>query len=524
MRASGVLLPISSLPSPYGIGTMGKEARDFVDFLVGAGQTYWQILPICPTSYGDSPYQSFSSFAGNPYFIDLELLCQDGLLTKEECQSMEWGEDPGSVDYARIYQARYEILRLIQDRFFENEPEDFENFCIAEAGWLSEYAMFMTLKDKNGKKAWNQWPKELKIRQKEAMEDAWLTYGKEIDFYRMIQYLFFKQWRELKEYANDKGIKIIGDVPIYVAADSADVWANPKQFYLNERLEPVEVAGCPPDAFTDDGQFWGNPLFRWDVMKKDGFSWWTKRISAMSDLYDIVRIDHFRGFDSYYAIPAKDKNARNGKWRQGPGMDLFKTLERKLGKLPIIAEDLGFLTPSVGKLLKASGFPGMKVLEFAFDTREESDYLPHNYDHHCVVYTGTHDNETLTGWLENAPKEVVDHAVQYLRLSEEEGYHWGMIRGAMASVADLAVIPVQDLLGLGNEARMNTPSTLGENWKWRLLPGQLTKAVGDRLLEYTKLYCRVREEKTVGKKPKKPGKAGKTKKKSRPTANNKVEK
>lgn len=310
----------------------------------------------------------------------------------------------------------------------------------------------------------------------------------------MLQYLFFKQWKELKAYANEKGIQIIGDVPIYVAGDSADVWANPKQFYLDKDLNPIEVAGCPPDAFSADGQLWGNPLFRWSTMKKDDYAWWTKRIQAMASLYDIVRIDHFRGFDSYYAIPAGDKTAKNGKWKKGPGMDLFNKLEEKLGRLPIIVEDLGFLTPSVIKLLKDSGFPGMKVIQFAFDSREGSDYLPHTYPTHCVVYTGTHDNDTAMGWMKTAPKASVKFAKEYLNLTQEEGYNWGMMRAAWSSVADMAIVPIQDLLGLGSEARINTPSTLGDNWKWRATEDQITNALAKKLYRYMEMYGRCKED------------------------------
>ena len=418
MRTSGVLMPISSIPSPYGIGTMGKQARKFVDFLVKGGQKYWQILPICPTSYGDSPYQSFSSFAGNPYFIDLEYLCKDKLLTKKECESFQWGSNPKYVDYGIMYESRYALLRKVYARFTKKEPQDFEKFCENEKQWLDDYALFMALKDANGGQAWSNWDKSLRLREKKAMEEATEKYSEEIRFYKMLQYLFYQQWNALKTYANEAGIEIIGDVPIYVAGDSADVWANPDQFYLDENLEPIEVSGCPPDAFSDDGQLWGNPLFRWDVMKKDGYTWWTRRIKAMSELYDIIRIDHFRGFDSFYAIPAKDDTAKNGQWKQGPGMDLFCELEKKLGKLPIIVEDLGFLTPSVHKLLKDSGFPGMKVIQFAFDSREESDYLPHTYTNHCVVYTGTHDNDTVMGWMKTAPKASVKYAKEYLNLTK----------------------------------------------------------------------------------------------------------
>ena len=493
MRTSGVLMPISSLPSPYGIGTMGKQAKKFVDFLDKAGQKYWQILPICPTSYGDSPYQSFSSFAGNPYFIDLEYLCKDKLLTKKECGSFDWGGSEKYIDYGIMYISRYKLLKKAYARFVKNIPDDYVQFCKTEAEWLDEYALFMALKDANDGVAWFEWDEDLKKRKPEAIEAAKKEYADDIDFYKMLQYLFFKQWRQLKAYANSKNIEIIGDVPIYVAGDSADVWANPKQFYLDEDLNPIEVAGCPPDAFSADGQLWGNPLFRWDVMKKDGYTWWTKRISAMADLYDIIRIDHFRGFDSYYAIPAGDDTAKNGEWKEGPGMDLFKVLEKKLGKLPIIVEDLGFLTPSVIKLLKDSGFPGMKVVQFAFDSREDSDYLPHNYPKNCVVYTGTHDNDTVMGWMKTAPKSAVKFAKEYLNLTKEEGYNWGMMRAAWSSVADMAIVPMQDILGLGSEARINTPSTIGENWKWRATADQIDNSIAKKLRKCMKMYARLNE-------------------------------
>lgn len=494
MRSSGVLMHISSLPSPYGIGTMGKEARKFADFLEKAGQKYWQILPICPTSYGDSPYQSFSSFAGNPYLIDLEYLCKEKLLTKKECESFPWGKDPLHVDYGIMYESRYKLLKLAYQRFCAHEPADFAVFCAQEAEWLSDYALFMALKDASGGASWFAWDKDLKTRKPEALEAARKAYAEDIRFYQMLQYLFFDQWWKLKAYVNAKGIEIIGDVPIYVAGDSADVWANPKQFYLDEDLNPIDVAGCPPDAFSEDGQLWGNPLFRWDVMKADGYSWWTRRIAAMSKLYDVVRIDHFRGFDSYYAIPAEDKNAKGGEWRKGPGMDLFRVLEQKLGKLNIIVEDLGFLTPSVLKLVADSGFPGMKVIQFAFDSREGSNYLPHTYTEHCVVYTGTHDNDTLLGWMKTAPKQSVKFAKEYLNLTKEEGYHWGMMRGAWSSVGEVAIVPMQDILGLGSEARMNTPSTLGGNWQWRAAQGQMTGKLAKRVYGYMQMYGRLPEK------------------------------
>ena len=492
MRSSGVLMHLSSLPSPYGIGTMGKQAKQFVDFLEKAGQTYWQMLPICPTSYGDSPYQSPSGFAGNPYFIDLDILCTKKLLKKSECKSYQWNEKDDTVDYALLYKNRYDLLRKAKVRFFENVPQEYGQFCEKEADWLDDFALFMALKEAHNGAQWSEWERPLKFREAEAIAKAKDTYADEIDFWKMLQYLFFEQWCELKNYANERGIRIIGDVPIYVAGDSVDVWTNPSQFYLDENLEPIDVAGCPPDAFSADGQLWGNPLFRWDVMREDGYSWWTMRLRKMSTLYDVIRIDHFRGFDSYYAIPGKDTTARNGVWRNGPGMELFRAVEEKLGKPDIIVEDLGFLTPSVLQLVADSGYPGMKVVQFAFDSRDDSDYMPHNYDKHCVVYTGTHDNDTILGWMKQAPKNSVKKAKEYLRMTKEEGYNWGMMCGAWMSSANLAVVTMQDLIGLGSSARMNIPSTLGGNWTWRALPGQINAPLANKLPHKTELYGRLR--------------------------------
>ena len=492
MRSSGVLMHLSSLPSPYGIGTMGKQAKQFVDFLEKAGQTYWQMLPICPTSYGDSPYQSPSGFAGNPYFIDLDILCTKKLLKKSECKSYQWNEKDDTVDYALLYKNRYDLLRKAKVRFFENVPQEYGQFCEKEADWLDDFALFMALKEAHNGAQWSEWERPLKFREAEAIAKAKDTYADEIDFWKMLQYLFFEQWCELKNYANERGIRIIGDVPIYVAGDSVDVWTNPSQFYLDENLEPIDVAGCPPDAFSADGQLWGNPLFRWDVMREDGYSWWTMRLRKMSTLYDVIRIDHFRGFDSYYAIPGKDTTARNGVWRNGPGMELFRAVEEKLGKPDIIVEDLGFLTPSVLQLVADSGYPGMKVVQFAFDSRDDSDYMPHNYDKHCVVYTGTHDNDTILGWMKQAPKNSVKKAKEYLRMTKEEGYNWGMMCGAWMSSANLAVVTMQDLIGLGSSARMNLPSTLGGNWTWRALPGQINAPLANKLHHKTELYGRLR--------------------------------
>ena len=485
-------MPISSLPSPYGIGTMGAAAREFVDFLAEAGQACWQILPICPTSYGDSPYQSFSSFAGNPYFIDLDDLAADGLLEKAEYADEEWGGHPGYVDYGVMYANRYPVLRKACARLIARGDSAFEQFCADSAEWLPDYALFMALKNKHNGISWFQWPEDVRLRRPEALEAARAELAEEMHFWMAVQYLFFAQWKKLKAYANGKGISIIGDVLIYVAGDSADVWANPEQFQLDEKGIPTEVAGCPPDGFSADGQLWGNPLFNWEKMKADGYKWWLKRIAFQFTIYDTLRIDHFRGFDEYYAIPYGDDTARNGRWRPGPGIDLFKTINEALGEQDIIAEDLGFLTDTVRQLLEATGYPGMKVLEFAFDSRDTgNDYLPHCYPRRCVVYAGTHDNDTIHGWMATAPEKDVEYAKEYLRLTEEEGYHWGMMRCAWASVADLAVMQMQDILGLGSEARMNTPSTLGTNWKWRALPGSYDSKLAKRLYREMQVYQRL---------------------------------
>ena len=494
MRSSGILMHISSLPSPYGIGTMGKEARKFVDFLVKAGQSYWQVLPICPTSYGDSPYQSFSSFAGNPYFIDLETLCEEGLLTAKECRAYEWGESMTQVDYETLYENRYPLLHKAFGRFQKTPPQDFELFCNEQAEWLEDYALFMALKDEHDGGSWSEWEEGLRQREKASLAAARKRLSEEVGFWKMLQYLFYRQWNALKKYANDNGIRMIGDVPIYVAMDSADVWAEPTQFYLDKKLQPIDVAGCPPDAFSEDGQLWGNPLFRWDAMKRDGYRWWIRRMEKMSKLFDVNRIDHFSGFDSYYAIPYGAKTAKKGEWREGPGIALFRAIEEKLGKLDIIAEDLGFLTKSVRKLLEDSGYPGMKLLQFAFDAREDGDYLPHNYGRNSIIYAGTHDNDTILGWLQDAPAECVAFAKEYLKLDQAEGYHWGVMRGVWSSVGDTAVVTMQDVLGIGSEGRMNTPSTLGGNWMWRMRPDALDDALARKIRGQVEVYGRLPKE------------------------------
>lgn len=491
MRESGVLLPVASLPSDYGIGCFSKEAYEFVDQLKAGGQKNWQILPLGPTGYGDSPYQSFSTFAGNPYFIDLETLIKEGLLTREECDACDFGDNAEFIDYEKIYFSRFKILRKAFERFVPDE--EFETFAEENKAWLEDYALYMAIKNSLGGISWSQWPAELKRRVPEAMEEKKKELEEEIQFIRFQQYEFTKQWTRLKKYANDQGIRIIGDIPIYVAFDSADAWANPQLFQFDEECTPIAVAGCPPDAFAATGQLWGNPLYDWEYHEKTGFAWWIQRLEYCYKLYDIVRVDHFRGFDEYYAIPYGDKTAENGKWRKGPGLELFKAVKKAMGEMSIIAEDLGYLTDSVRQLVKDTGYPGMKVLQFAFDSREESDYLPHNYEHNCVVYTGTHDNNTILGWLDEMAPEDRLLAERYLdnRYTRKEDMPWDFIRLAMASVADLAITPIQEFLCLGGEARINRPSTLGTNWKWRLLKGQITHEVTGKMYDMTKLYGRL---------------------------------
>ena len=492
MRASGILMPIFSLPSPYGIGTFGKSAYEFVDFLRKGGQSYWQILPHNPTNYGDSPYQSFSSFAGNPYFIDLDLLQEQGLLSSDEINAVDFGNDEQAVDYGKLYQNRLPLLRRAFSRFKPNA--EFENFCKSNAHWLDDYALFMALKNAHDDVSWEYWEDELRFRQPDAIKKAKSDYAETIQFYCFVQYTFSVQWLSLKRYANQNGIKIIGDIPIYVAYDSADVWASPSQFLLDKNLKPIDVAGCPPDAFSDEGQLWGNPLYNWSVMKKDEYSWWKRRMGYALKLYDIIRIDHFRGFESYYAICYGAETAKNGRWLKGPNTALFKALTKEFGEMPIIAEDLGFLTPAVLEMLKKTGYPGMKVLQFAFDTREDSDYLPHNYTRNCVVYTGTHDNDTIIGWTKTAEQNDVEVARRYMHVDEAEGFNWAMMRTALASVADTCILMMPDLMGLGSHARINIPSTIGGNWLWRIRNGCINDWLAGILYENTKLYGRIPKE------------------------------
>lgn len=492
MRRNGMLLPIASLPSPYGIGGFSKEAYEFIDLLEETGQKLWQILPLGPTSYGDSPYQSFSTFAGNPYFIDLDTLAEKGWLTKEACEASDYGDNESYIDYGRIYNSRFVLLK---QAFLNSDilsDEKFTEFCKDNQHWLPDYALYMALKNQNDGKSWIEWEEEIRLRKPEAVECYKKELEEECNFYEFLQYEFHEQWTKVKEYAHEKGIQIVGDVPIYVAFDSADTWANPELFQLDEKNLPLGVAGCPPDAFSATGQLWGNPLYNWAYHKKTGYDWWLKRIAYCFDLYDIVRIDHFRGFDEYYSIPYGDETAVNGHWEKGPGMDLFDTVKEKLGELDIIAEDLGFLTESVFQLLKDSGYPGMKVLQFAFDPSEDSDYLTYKYQRNCVVYTGTHDNDTTAGWFEKLSDGDKEVALRYMNsfYTPKEEQHWDLIALAMRSTADTCIIPVQDFLGLGSEARINMPSTLGDNWKWRMTKGAFSEELKEKIHRMTKLYGR----------------------------------
>ncbi|MBP3655462.1 MAG: 4-alpha-glucanotransferase [Clostridia bacterium] len=494
-RAAGVLLPVTSLPSRYGIGCFSRSAYDFVDWLKGAGQRYWQILPICPTSYGDSPYSSFSTFAGNPYFISLEALIGEGVLSEAECDAVDFGGHAADIDYEKMYFGRYPLLRRAYERSDISRNEAYQRFVQENAWWLSDYALFMALKDFFGGKCWYEWPEDIRLRWGYAMDYYRRELYFDVEFHQYLQFKFFEQYGALKDYANRNGVKIVGDIPIYVAMDSADTWAHPELFQLDEHNMPVAVAGCPPDGFAADGQLWGNPLYRWEYHRQTGYAWWLSRLWYCHRIYDVTRIDHFRGFDEYYAIPYGAKTAAGGHWEKGPGIDLFRCAEENLGWHEMIAEDLGYVTDSVRSLVRESGFPGMKVLEFAFDSRDTgaaSDYLPHNYSSNCVVYTGTHDNETLAGWFDSISEEEMAMARRYLRDAHtpKEELHMSFIALAMRSAARLCIVPLQDYLGLDNSCRTNKPSTIGTNWRWRVTEDQLTDALQATILEMTRTYGR----------------------------------
>lgn len=498
MKKSGVLLHISSLPGEYGIGTLGAEAHKFVDFLQAAGQSFWQVLPVCPTGYGDSPYQSFSCEAGNPYFIDLPRLAGQGLLEENEYADICWGRDPSRVDYGILYRERNGILKRAARRFLEHPTAEYHTFLKENAFWIHDYAIFMVLKEQNGGSPWYQWDTPLKDREQTALDTFCKTNAEEIRVWQAIQYFFFCQWYELKNYANQRGISIIGDLPIYVSLDSASVWANRPLFQLDSDGMPTEVAGCPPDGFSAEGQLWGNPLYDWDYMKRDGYAWWVGRIDYLCSLFDILRIDHFRGFESYYAIPCGESSARRGIWRPGPGIDLFRSLRDSVGEKNIIAENLGYLTPAVEDLLSQSGYPGMRLLQFCFDTRDADggSCLPDSFEEHCVAYIGTHDNDTALGWLTSARPEDAARAKETMQLTGAESAAWGMLRTLWSTKAETTIAQAQDLLELGSEARMNTPSTQCGNWVWRALPGSFTPALAAKLRDLTRTYHRLNKNET----------------------------
>ena len=504
-RRCGVLLPVASLPSPYGIGCFSKEAYEFVDFLKEAGQTYWQILPLGQTGYGDSPYQSFSTFAGNPYFIDPESLIQTGYIDREGAERFDFGKEPRTVDYEKIYRSRYAFLR----RAYANSPfclrpcgkwaedeydgvrKEFEDFRAENSDWLPDFALFSAVKEHYDGLMFMVWPEDIRLRKKDAMDHYRTMLDEEVRFYEFLQYLFAAQWKKLKDYANGKGIRIIGDIPIYVAFDSADTWSHPELFEFDEKGFPTVVSGVPPDAFSAAGQLWGNPIYRWEYHKKTGYEWWIRRLEQMFRLYDVVRIDHFRGFDEYWAIPYGNTTAMEGKWCKGPGYELFAAVKEKLGKQDIIAEDLGYLTKSVLRLVKKTGYPGMKVLQFAFDGDADNAYLPHNYPTNAVVYTGTHDNDTTRGWFTTADRKQRRFIKKYVDIRSSRTATWDMIRLAMRSVANTAIIPIQDYLDIGSAGRINTPSTVGGNWCWRLLPGELTPELAASMKEFAEIYGRI---------------------------------
>ncbi len=489
MRSCGILMHITSLPSPYGIGTFGDEAEKFVDWLKSAGQSYWQVLPVGPTGYGDSPYQSFSTYAGNPLLIDLDALVKSGLLTKAKCDSADYGADSTYVDFDRVNSAKMALLREAYKGF--KEDTGYLAFERNEAEWLDDYSLFMALKTENNLVSWTEWNDNLRFRKPEAIADARERLKDEIGFWKFIQYTFYSQWDRLKSYANRNGIQIIGDIPIYVALDSSDVWANTSLFEMDERLNPRRVAGVPPDYFSETGQLWGNPLYDWEAMKKEKYSWWVSRIRKAAKLYDVVRVDHFRAFDTYWAVPYGDTTAINGKWEQGPGMDLWNEVKAQLGGINIIAEDLGDIFDSVKELLKASGFPGMRVLQFGFNPESnDNDHLPHRYPPNCVAYTGTHDNSTVMGWYKSADAKSREMCRRYLKPMPFEKLNKAFIRELYKSSVGLAIVPMQDVIGLDDRARMNIPSTLGGNWKWRASKKQINPKYAEMMKDFAKTYYR----------------------------------
>lgn len=490
-RSSGLLLHPTSLPGKYGIGTLGEEAFRFIDFLEKSGQHFWQVLPLGPTGCGDSPYQSLSSFAGNPLLIDPELLLDKGLLLRHDLSSAE-SENDGSIDFGKLIPEKLALLRkafgIFSSSTDHHHTPDYIDFLQQEKNWLEDYALFMALKD-HFDKPWYQWEKSIKMRDSSVLSGYRSLLAKEIEFQKFIQFQFFIQWFAVKAYSNLHGIRIIGDLPIYVAYDSADVWVHPELFHLDKEFNPVEVAGVPPDYFSETGQLWGNPLYKWKTILEEGGTWWIERFRKNLHLYDAIRLDHFRGFCGYWAVPYGDETAERGKWRKGPGKKLFNLITKELGTVPVVAEDLGVITEDVTALRDSLGFPGMKILQFAFDSDEENDYLPYNLVRNSVLYTGTHDNDTVKGWFDSITAEDRNFLLDYLHSSGED-ICWDMIRLAWSSVAHTTIAPLQDLLELGPESRMNLPGSAENNWRWRCSSSQLSEELAEKLFRITELYGR----------------------------------
>ncbi|MBV9385366.1 MAG: 4-alpha-glucanotransferase [Chroococcidiopsidaceae cyanobacterium CP_BM_ER_R8_30] len=484
-RSSGILLHPTSFPGRFGIGDLGAAAYQFVDFLADTNQQLWQVLPLGPIAFGNSPYMSYSALAGNPLLISLELLQGEGFLKPEDFEQLPQFSDD-RVEYDQVTAIKIALLKQASDNFKKmatpERKEQFQQFCESKADWLDDYALFMALKHTHNGASWYTWEPELAKRQPEAIDACKQQLSAEIFFEQFLQFEFFRQWTDLRQYANSKGIRIIGDIPIYVAHDSADTWANPANFCLDEATgEPTLMAGTPPDAFSETGQLWGNPIYNWDYLQQSGFHWWIQRFQAMLDYVDLIRIDHFLGFEAYWAVPQGEQYATNGSWIKAPGKEFFEVLRQKLGTLPILAEDLGTVTPEAIALRDYFGFPGMKVLQFAFNEDFRCPYLPFNYPPNCVVYTGTHDNDTTVSWYEKLPEYAQKNVLTYLGCISPEGLHWDMIRLAFSSVANLAIIPLQDILGLGSEARMNFPGQAEGNWEWRYRAEALSDEIRHRL-------------------------------------------
>lgn len=491
-RGAGLLMPISALNSPYGIGTLGKAAYDFADLAKKMGAKYWQVLPVGPTSYGDSPYQSFSAFAGNPYFIDLDMLVDEGLLSRKDLKGIFWGEKDNDIDYEAIYNNRFKVLKIAYKNSSLKGNASYEKFLRENAYWLNDYAFYMAVKGENGGRSWQEWDDDVRKRKASAVRSLKSALSDEIDFWMFLQFKFEEQWNRLKKYVNGLGIEMIGDIPLYVALDSADVWVHPDLFELDEDLREINIAGVPPDMFSATGQRWGNPIYRWDVMEKDGFSWWAERMKSCGKRYDVVRIDHFIGIVNYWSIPATCPTAVDGKWIKGPGRKLTDMINATIPETKLIAEDLGVLTKPVKELIRKNNYPGMKILEFALDADPGNPYLPHNFTtDNLIVYLGTHDNETLAGALLSCKVSDIKKLMKYYNAENETELPKMMIRAAIASVARVAILQVQDLLGLDNEARTNFPSTIGQNWRWRVTGDQLKGIDTKYYLDMAKTYGRV---------------------------------